>query len=86
MSENIKNAAITAVGYLCQNRQALKVLCNWLDGPARYTRGKFECDDEDVAPKVLDYIVVERNDGLLDIQQVKSARTLTLACFLALDA
>lgn len=71
MSENIKNTAITAAGYIYQNRQGLKVLCDWLDAPARYTRVKFECDDEDEAPKALDDIVAERSDGLLDLQQVK---------------
>lgn len=71
MSENIKNTAITAAGYIYQNRQGLKVLCDWLDAPARYSRVKFECDDENVAPTGMDGIVVERSDGLVDLQQVK---------------
>lgn len=71
MSENIKNTAITAAGYIYQNLQGLKVLCDWLNAPARYSRVKFECDDETVAPKGLDDIVVERSDGLVDLQQVK---------------
>lgn len=71
MSEDIKNTAITAAGYIYQNRQGLRVLCDWLDAPARYTRVKFECDDEAVAPTGLDDIVVERTDGLVDLQQVK---------------
>jgi hypothetical protein len=71
MSEDIKNTAITAAGYIYQNRQGLRVLCDWLDAPSRYTRVKFECDDEAVAPTGLDDIVVERTDGLLDLQQVK---------------
>lgn len=71
MSENIKNTAITAAGYIYQNRQGLKVLCDWLDAPARYTRVKFECDDETVAPTGLDDIVVERSDALVDLLQVK---------------
>lgn len=71
MSENIKNTAITAAGYIYQNRQGLRVLCDWLDAPSRYTRVKFECDDETVAPTGLDDIVVERADGLLDLHQVK---------------
>ena len=50
MSENIKNTAITAAGYIYQNRQGLKILCDWLDAPARYSRVKFECDDENEAP------------------------------------
>lgn len=66
MSENIKNTAITAAGYIYQNRQGLKVLCDWLDAPARYIRMKFECDDENVAPTGLDDIVIERSDGLVD--------------------
>ncbi|MFA5824994.1 MAG: ATP-binding protein [Gallionellaceae bacterium] len=71
MSENIKNTAITAAGYIYQNRQGLKVLCDWLDAPTRYSRVKFECDDETIAPTGLDDIVVERSDGLVDLQQVK---------------
>jgi hypothetical protein len=71
MSENIKNTAITAAGYIYQNRQGLKVLCDWLDAPARYSGVKFECDDETMAPTGLDDIVVERSDGLVDLQQVK---------------
>jgi hypothetical protein len=71
MSENIKNTAITAAGYVYQNRQGLKVLCDWLDAPTRFRRAKFECDDENIAPNGLDDIVVERSDGLVDLQQVK---------------
>jgi hypothetical protein len=71
MSEDIKNTAITAAGYIYQNRQGLRVLCDWLDAPARYVRVKFECDDEAVAPMGLDDIVVERADSLIDLQQVK---------------
>lgn len=71
MSENIKTAAIPAAGHIYQNRQGLKVLCDWLDAPARYSRVKFECDEQNVAPQGLDDIVVERSDGLLDLQQVK---------------
>lgn len=71
MSEDIKNSAITAAGYIYQNRQGLTILCDWLDAPARYTRVKFECDYEDEAPKALDDIVAERSDGLVDLQQVK---------------
>lgn len=71
MSENIKNTAITAAGYIYQNRQGLKALCDWLDAPARYSRVKFECDDENEAPQGLDDIVIERSDGLVDLQQIK---------------
>ncbi|MER2097797.1 MAG: NACHT domain-containing protein [Pseudomonas qingdaonensis] len=71
MSEGIKNTAITVAGYIYQNRQGLRVLCDWLDAPSRYSRVKFECDDEAVAPTGLDDVVVERVDGLVDLQQVK---------------
>ena len=71
MSEDIKKTAIPAAGYMYQNRQGLRILCDWLDAPARYTRVKFECDDESVAATGLDDIVVERSDGLVDLQQVK---------------
>lgn len=71
MSENIKNTAITAAGYIYQNRQGLRVLCDWLDAPARYTRVKFECDDAAVAPMGLDDIVIARADSMIDLQQVK---------------
>lgn len=71
MSENIKNSAITAAGYIYQTRQGLKILCDWLDAPSRYSRVKFECDVEYEAPQGLDDIVIERSDGLVDLQQVK---------------
>ena len=71
MSENIKKTAIPAAGYIYQTRQGLKVLCDWLDAPTRYSRVKFECDVESEAPQGLDDIVVERSDGLVDLQQVK---------------
>ncbi|MBN5205556.1 ATP-binding protein [Serratia marcescens] len=71
MSEHIKKTAITAAGYIYQNRQGLKVLCDWLDAPVRYSRVKFECDNENEAPQGLDDIVIERSDGLVDLQQIK---------------
>ncbi len=71
MSEEIKNTAITAAGYIYQNRQGLRLLCDWLDAPTRYARVKFECDDEAVAPTGLDDIVAERPDDLVDLEQVK---------------
>lgn len=71
MSEEIKNTAITAAGYVYQNRQGLRLLCDWLDAPARYARVKFECDDEAVAPTGLDDVVAERPDNLVDLQQIK---------------
>lgn len=71
MTENIKNTAITSAGYIYQNRQGLRVLCDWLDAPSRYVKVKFECDVEADAPKGLDDIVVERMDKLQDLKQVK---------------
>lgn len=71
MSENIKKSAITAAGYIYQNRHGIKVLCDWLDAPARYSRVKFECDNENEAPQGLDDIVIERSDGLIELHQVK---------------
>lgn len=71
MSEYIKKTAITAAGYIYQNRQGLKVLCDWLDAPTRYSRVKFECDNENEAPQGLDDIVIERSDGRIDLQQIK---------------
>ncbi|OEG75248.1 type IV secretion protein Rhs [Shewanella colwelliana] len=71
MSENIKRSAITAAGYIYQTRQGLKILCDWLDAPSRYSRVKFECDKENEAPQGLDDIVIERSDGYFDLQQVK---------------
>lgn len=71
MTEHIKNTAITASGYIYQNRQGLRVLCDWLDAPSRYAKVKFECDLETEAPMGLDDVVVERSDGLQDLKQVK---------------
>lgn len=51
------------------HRLFIKTL-DWLDAPARYIQVRFECDDESVGPG-LDDIVVERSDGLFDLQQVK---------------
>lgn len=71
MTEEIKNTAITAAGYVYQNRQGLRLLCDWLDAPTRYTRVKFECDDEAIAPTGLDDVVAERPDDMVDLEQVK---------------
>ncbi|WP_178969671.1 hypothetical protein [Neptunomonas phycophila] len=71
MSKNIKSTAITSAGYIYQNRQGLKVMCDWLDAPTRYKSVKFECDNENEGPQGLDDIVIERSDGLVDLQQVK---------------
>jgi NACHT domain len=71
MTENIKQTAITAAGYIYQNRQGLRVLCDWLEAPNLYEKVKFECDVEADAPRGLDDIVVERADGRQDLKQVK---------------
>lgn len=71
MTENIKKTAIPASGYIYQNRQGLRVLCDWLDAPNRYVKIKFECDVGADAPSALDDIVIERTDGLQDLMQVK---------------
>jgi hypothetical protein len=71
MTEKIKKTATTSAGYIYQTRQGVKLLCDWLDAPSRYTRVKFECDDEAEAPTGLDDIVAERSDGRVDFQQVK---------------
>src|SRR4051812_43188739 len=71
MSEEIKHTAITAAGYVYQNRQGLRLLCDWLDAPARYARVRFECDDEAVAPTGLDDVVAERPYNLVDLEQIK---------------
>ncbi|PML61189.1 type IV secretion protein Rhs [Vibrio breoganii] len=71
MHDNIKNSAITAAGYIYQTRHGLKVLCDWLDAPARFKQVKFECDNDNEAPQGLDDIVIERTDGRFDLQQVK---------------
>ncbi|MEN4933459.1 hypothetical protein [Pantoea agglomerans] len=42
-----------------------------LTPPTRYRRVKFECDNEHEAPQALDDIVIERSDGLVDLQQIK---------------
>ena len=39
MSKDIN--AIAAAGYIYQDRQGLRILCDWLDAPARYARVKF---------------------------------------------
>jgi len=71
MTEDIKNPAIPAAGYIYQTRQGLLALCDWLDAPTRFARVKFECDDEAEAPTGLDDIVIERSDALVDLMQVK---------------
>lgn len=69
--ERFKTSAITAAGHVYQTRHGLKVLCDWLDAPARFKQVKFECDNDNDAPQGLDDIVIERADGRFDLQQVK---------------
>lgn len=51
--------------------QGLNLLCDWLDAPTRYTRIRFECDEDAIAPQGLDDLVAERLDGRMDLWQVK---------------
>ncbi|CAM2191463.1 protein of unknown function [Paraburkholderia kururiensis] len=71
MSAEIKATAIPAAGYVYQTMQGVNLLCDWLDAPTRYTRVRFECDEESVAPKGLDDLIAERPDGRIDLWQVK---------------
>ncbi|HDR8974580.1 ATP-binding protein [Burkholderia vietnamiensis] len=71
MTSDIKNTAIPAAGYVYQTMQGVNLLCDWLDSPTRYTRIRFECDEDAVAPQGLDDLVAERPDGRFDLWQVK---------------
>ncbi|MDR7299522.1 hypothetical protein J2X16_004892 [Pelomonas aquatica] len=71
MSAEVKATAIPLAGYVYQTLQGVDLLCDWLDAPTRYTRVRFECDDDDVAPQGLDDVVAERQDGRVDVTQVK---------------
>jgi hypothetical protein len=71
MSAEIKTTAIPAAGYVYQTMQGVNLLCDWLDSPTRYTRIRFECDEDAVAPQGLDDLVAERPDGRVDLWQVK---------------
>lgn len=71
MSTTIKTTAIPAAGYVYQTMQGVNLLCDWLDSPSRYTRIRFECDVDAVAPRGLDDLVAERPDGRIDLWQVK---------------
>lgn len=71
MSAEIKTSAIPAAGYVYQTMQGVNLLCDWLDSPTRYTRLRFECDEDSVAPQGLDDLVAERPDGRFDLWQVK---------------
>ncbi len=51
--------------------QGVNLLCDWLDAPTRYTRVRFECDADEIAPQGLDDLVAERPDGKVDLWQVK---------------
>lgn len=71
MSAEIKTSAIPLAGYVYQTLQGVDLLCDWLDAPTRYVRVRFECDDDEVAPQGLDDVVAERQDGRVDVTQVK---------------
>lgn len=71
MSTAIKNSAIPAAGYVYQTMQGVNLLCDWLDAPTRYTRVRFECDEDAVAPQGLDDLVAECPDGRVNLWQVK---------------
>ncbi|CAJ0822598.1 hypothetical protein LMG19087_04896 [Ralstonia wenshanensis] len=71
MSSEVKTTAIPAAGYVYQTMQGVNLLCDWLDAPTRYTRIRFECDEETIAPQGLDDLVAERPDGRVDLWQVK---------------
>lgn len=71
MSTAIKKSAVPAAGYVYQTMQGVNLLCDWLDSPSRYTRIRFECDVNEIAPQGLDDLVAERSDGRVDLWQVK---------------
>jgi hypothetical protein len=71
MAANVKTTAIPAAGYVYQTMQGVNLLCDWLDAPTRYTRVRFECDADEIAPQGLDDLVAERPDGKADLWQVK---------------
>lgn len=71
MSSEIKTSAIPLAGYVYQTLQGIDLLCDWLDAPTRYVCVRFECDDEHVAPQGLDDVVAKRQDGRVDVTQVK---------------
>ncbi|MEF9900285.1 MAG: ATP-binding protein [Pseudomonas sp.] len=71
MTSTIKKTAIPAAGYFYQTMQGVNLLCDWLDSPSRYTRIRFECDVDEIAPQGLDDLVAERSDGRVDLWQIK---------------
>jgi hypothetical protein len=71
VSSDIKATAIPLAGYVYQTLQGVDLLCDWLDAPTQYVRVRFECDDDEVAPQGLDDVVAERQDGRVDVTQVK---------------
>lgn len=71
MSAEVKSSAIPAAGYVYQTMQGVNLLCDWLDSPSRYTRIRFECDEDAIAPQGLDDLVAEHSDGRIDLWQVK---------------
>jgi len=75
MTREIKTSAIPAAGYVYQTMQGVNLLCDWLDSPTRYTRIRFECDEDAIVPQGLDDLVAERPDGRFDLWQVKFTPT-----------
>lgn len=71
MTAQIKTTAIPAAGYVYQTMQGVNLLCDWLEAPTRYSRVRFECDEDAIAPQGLDDLVAERSDGRVDLWQVK---------------
>jgi Cdc6-like AAA superfamily ATPase len=69
--DKIKKAAITNVGYIYQLLHGIKILAEWFEAPHKFTKVKFECDDQKDAPQSLDDIVIEKTDGRIEYIQVK---------------
>ncbi|AGP82750.1 hypothetical protein I533_13950 [Alteromonas mediterranea MED64] len=68
----VKNSAITYTAYDYQTLQGVKLLADWLNSPARYSRMAFEADENaHDTPAGIDDIVGERPDGIKDFWQVK---------------
>lgn len=68
----MKPSAIIYSGYEYQTLQGVKLLADWLHSPTRYARVAFEADtDSNEAPKGIDDIICERQNGVTDFWQVK---------------
>lgn len=69
--ERVKRSAIPYAGYQYQTLQGIRLLVEWLSSPTRYSKIRFECDDDIIAPLGIDDIVVWRSDNRCDFYQVK---------------